>query len=88
MAQNHPNPFNPETIINFSLAEESQVSLEIYNIRGQKIKTLVNDNKEPGLYNIIWHGDDDNGSPAASGIYFYKLSTINFSGVKKMILMK
>jgi len=88
LSQNSPNPFNPETKINFAIAEKSSVLLEIYNIRGQKIRTLINEIKEPGLYDMIWNGDDDYGSPAASGIYFYKLNTLNFSDVRKMILMK
>jgi len=88
LAQNHPNPFNPETAISFSIAEDTPVTLEIYNIKGQKIKTLVRGEREPGNYKVIWQGDDAQGQPAASGIYFYKLDTNNSSDVKKMILMK
>jgi peptidase C25-like protein/flagellar hook capping protein FlgD len=88
LAQNHPNPFNPETTISFSLSENEPVTLEIFNIRGQKIKTLVDENYEAGNYDISWQGTDDSSNPVSSGIYFYRLKTDRFTDIKKMILMK
>ena len=81
--QNYPNPFNPSTIINFQVPEESFVTLKIYDILGSEVKTLVNENKLVGSYNI--HFD---ATGLASGIYFYKLNVNRFSETKKMILMK
>jgi hypothetical protein len=88
LAQNHPNPFNPETTISFSLVQEGPVLLEIFNIKGQKIKTLLNDVTTPGIHNLIWQGKDDNNHPVSSGVYFYRLNTVDFSKIKKMILIK
>ncbi len=88
LQQNYPNPFNPTTTIAYSVKEEAEVSIDVYNLKGQKIKTLVNDHKQPGNYNVIWEGRDDNGNSVASGIYFYRLKSGNESGAKKMVLMK
>ena len=86
---NYPNPFNPETTISFSVTQTSPfVTLEIFNIKGQKVKTLVNNKLEEGLHHIVWNGKDDVNKPVASGIYFYKLQTGKYSAVKKMVLMK
>jgi hypothetical protein len=86
--QNYPNPFNPETKINYSLKENSKVSLNIYNIKGQKVKQLVSDQLSAGQHSVVWNGTDDNGISVSSGIYFYKLKTDNFEKTRKMILMK
>ena len=85
---NYPNPFNPTTTINYSLKENSKVSLKIYNIKGQKVKQLFNDQLSAGEHSVIWNGTDNNGKSVSSGIYFYKLRTANFEKTKKMILMK
>ena len=87
--QNYPNPFNPETTISFSVTQTSSfVTLEIYNIKGQKVKTLVNEVLPAGEHSIIWNGKDSNGNRVGSGIYFYKLKTGDFQKVRKMILLK
>jgi predicted outer membrane repeat protein len=86
--QNYPNPFNPTTTINYSLKENSKVSLNIYNIKGQKVKTLVNELLLSGKHSIIWNGRDSNGNRVGSGIYFYKLKTDNFEKTRKMILLR
>ncbi len=88
LGANYPNPFNANTEINFSLANSEQVSIEVFNITGQKVKTLVDDNLEAGTHSIAWNGANDSGDPVASGAYFYKLSTENESFVKKMVLLK
>jgi len=85
---NYPNPFNPTTTISYSLKENSLVSLEIYNLRGQKVKTLVNAKKEKGEWTVFWNGKDENSNSVCSGIYFYRLKTENFVQSKRMILLK
>jgi len=85
---NYPNPFNPETTIAFSVAKEGFVSLDIYNIKGQRVNRLVNDVMKPGMHNVVWNGKDGLGHDVASGIYFYRLNVGSFSESKKMILLK
>ncbi len=86
---NYPNPFNPETTISFSVAQTSSlVNLEIYNLKGQNIKTLVNEILPAGSHSVIWNGTDDMGKSVASGVYLYKMKTGNYTSTKKMILMK
>ena len=87
--QNYPNPFNAETTISFSLAENTgNTELSIYNIRGQKVITLINKELSTGKHSIIWKGKDKNNKPVPVGIYYYKIKTGKFTETKKMILMK
>jgi len=88
LSQNYPNPFNPTTSITFALPEASQVSLEIYNILGQKVRTLVNGFTPAGYITTSWDGLDQNGQNLSSGTYIYRLQTNDMSFSKKMILMK
>lgn len=88
MLQNYPNPFNPETTISFTLPNASHVILDIYNLKGQKVKTLTNEYKASGKYDIVWKGTDQNNNSVASGVYLYKIRTGKYSSTKKMILMK
>ena len=83
LSQNYPNPFNPTTEINFRLPEASDVRLEIFNMMGQKVATLVNRRLEAGEYSFVWDG-----SEVASGVYFYRFQADDFSATKKMVLMK
>ncbi len=85
---NYPNPFNPETTISYSLKDAGHVSLEIYNLKGQKVRTLVNEKQSSGKHTIVWNGKDQNNSNVSSGIYFYKMRNGKYSSTKKMILMK
>ncbi|MCF7793846.1 MAG: T9SS type A sorting domain-containing protein [Candidatus Cloacimonetes bacterium] len=92
---NFPNPFNPTTEIRFSVTQSSAfATIEIYNLKGQKMKTLpvilseVEGCGSPNSYSVIWKGDDDNNQPVASGIYFYKLKAGNFEQTKKCLLLK
>ena len=85
---NYPNPFNPETRISFSLDKSQNVSIEIYNIKGQKVKTLVNGELPAKNHVIIWRGDDDFGKSVGSGVYFYKMKTGNYTETKKMLMLK
>ncbi|MCK4357355.1 MAG: endonuclease [Candidatus Cloacimonetes bacterium] len=89
--QNYPNPFNPTTTVSFSVAQMSSfVNLEIYNIKGQKIKTFRIQHYEIQTLNqVIWDGKDENGKQVPSGVYLYRLSTNNFqSNIQKMLLMQ
>ena len=86
---NYPNPFNPTTTISFSLTQISSfVKLSIYNVKGQKIKTLLRNQLSAGTHSVIWDGKDSNDKRVSSGIYFYKLSTENKTLQKKMLLLK
>lgn len=92
LEQNFPNPFNPQTIIPYSVPVDSRITIEIYNILGQKVKTLVNDNVKAGSYYPEWNGKNDNGVTVASGVYFVHMQTSNqannFSKTLKMTMMK
>ncbi|KQC06139.1 MAG: hypothetical protein APR54_01890 [Candidatus Cloacimonas sp. SDB] len=85
---NFPNPFNPLTKISFLVYNNSKVSLEIYNIKGQLLKELLNEYVETGDHQILWDGTNDKNEQVASGVYFYKLSTERDSQVRKMVLIK
>ncbi|GAB1467545.1 hypothetical protein MASR2M64_02180 [Candidatus Cloacimonadota bacterium] len=85
---NYPNPFNPETTIKYSVKENTPVRLEVYNVKGQLVKTLVNDIKASGNYSEVWKGLDNNNRPVSSGVYFFKMSAGTYSSTKKMIMMK
>ena len=87
---NYPNPFNPETIISFSIAEASSfVTLDIFNIKGQKVKQLVTDQLSSGEHSITWTGTDQNNKPVSSGVYFYRLKVDGKTiGTKRMLLLK
>ena len=81
--QNYPNPFNPNTEIKLRLPKQSEVSLEIYNILGQRVAVLIEGFLSAGVHNFTW-----NASKAASGVYYYKLSAGEFTDIKKMLLLK
>ncbi|MCK5051126.1 MAG: T9SS type A sorting domain-containing protein [Candidatus Cloacimonetes bacterium] len=86
--QNSPNPFNPHTRISFDLMDDAQVSLEIFNMKGQKVKQLINSQFSAGQHSAIWNGKDDNNKTVSSGIYFYKFKTGDYQATKKMLLLK
>lgn len=86
--QNYPNPFNPSTIISFDIPENSFVKLSIYNVIGQEVAQLVNENKSAGRYQIIWNGKDYLGNNLSSGVYIYSLKAGSFNYSRKMILIK
>ncbi len=88
MEQNHPNPFNMQTQISFYLPERSEVKLAIYNILGQKVKTLAGAPMEAGTHTVTWDGKNETGSTVASGVYFYKLNAGNEMITKKMTMLK
>lgn len=80
LMQNYPNPFNPTTRIEYRVAASARVTLKIYNILGQEIRTLVNALQEPGVYSIEWNGTDTRGAEVAGGVYFYRLEVSEQSG--------
>jgi hypothetical protein len=88
LGQNYPNPFNPETVIEFALPTTSDVTLQIYNVAGQLVRTLVNGTTLAGYRQARWDGRDDNGNAVSSGVYFYKISAKDFSETRKMLLVK
>jgi len=85
---NHPNPFNPETNISFTLPVRTHASLTIYNIVGKRVITLASSEMNAGTHTVHWNGRDEAGNPVASGIYFYRLKTRDFDQTQKMVLMK
>ena len=85
---NYPNPFNPITNINYDIPEASNVSLAVYNIMGQKVRTLAQGAHEPGRYRIVWDATNDLGEGLSSGMYVYRIQAGDFVSVKKLILMK
>ena len=85
--QNYPNPFNPTTKISYTLNKPGKVELSIYNLLGEKVKTLVN-GASPASNSVIWNATDDAGNQVPSGVYFYKLNTADGHKVKKMLLVK
>ena len=88
LKQNYPNPFNANTEIIFDLSSNSNVTLEVYNIAGQKISTLVNGSFEAGSHNVIWNGTNYEGNVVSSGVYFYNLKVNDLSQTRKMVLLK
>ena len=88
LSQNYPNPFNPTTIIEYEVPTTGEVSLEVYNMLGQRVTTLVQEMQEAGFYHVQWNGKDMNQRQVASGIYFYRMHAGQFLAVKKMMLLK
>jgi len=91
LSQNFPNPFNPSTTLQFAVPEHEgpvYVRLDVFNLRGALVKTLVDGVREPGNYRIQWQGRDQTGRPVASGVYFYRLATPDFKATRKMVLLK
>lgn len=91
--QNYPNPFNPSTSIEFSLPRNADVQINVFNILGQKVRTLLNTQKSAGTHNVIWNADDEYGNKVSSGIYFYELRATSDNGadfvqMRKMVLLK
>jgi hypothetical protein len=88
LEQNYPNPFNPSTTIRYELPQRSKVELHLFNIIGQHVATLVNEEQDAGRYTLLWSGRNDDGQLLASGVYLYRLTAGEFTDVKKAILMR
>lgn len=85
---NYPNPFNPSTRINYNLSKQQKVKINIYNSKGQLIKTLVNGLQNQGKYSVVWNGKNNKGNDVAAGLYFYSMETENYKKINKMLLLK
>ena len=81
--QNYPNPFNPTTTIEYALPASGYVTLEIYDVLGREVKTLVNDNESAGYHFVVFDA-----SELPSGVYFYRISAGKYTSVKKLVLVK
>jgi hypothetical protein len=86
--ENYPNPFNPSTTLRFSLPMNSKVSLDVYNVKGQKVCSLVDGDMLAGMHSIVWNGYDTNNRSVSSGVYYYRLSTPQGIKTRKMLLVK
>jgi len=85
---NFPNPFNPETTINFDIKEKAPVRIDIFNAKGQLIRTLVDETVNMGHHQITWNGKDNHGNSVASGVYQYRMQAGTYIATRRMMLMK
>ena len=88
LGQNSPNPFNPSTTISYQVSDPSHVEINVYDIRGAKVKSLVNAFTQTGSYKVNWDGSDSSGRNVSSGVYFYRMRAGDFEVIKKMVLLK
>ncbi len=88
LRQNYPNPFNPFTKIEYDIPKTGKVTINVYNIRGQYVKTLISEIQEPGSYLTYWDGTDNYNRKVSSGVYFYQLESKSSTKTKKMIMIK
>jgi hypothetical protein len=88
LGQNHPNPFNPATTIEYALAHSDHVTISVYNIKGALVQTLVNASQPAGQHSVEWNGRDQDGNPVASGVYLYRMHAGSFADTKKLVLLK
>ncbi len=88
LGQNYPNPFNPTTEIRFDLPSRSHVNLSVYNLLGQRVRQLLDEERRAGSWIVSWNGSDDNGNAVSSGVYFFKMEAGNFTDTRKMMLLK
>ena len=86
--QNYPNPFNPTTRLSFALPTNAHVQLTVYNVLGQAVRTLVDEDMAAGTHEVTWNGRNGDGQQVSSGIYFYRINAGNFSATKKMMMLK
>jgi hypothetical protein len=86
--KNYPNPFNPETTISYYITKKGNVTVDIYNLKGQKVKSLFSGMQEAGKHDLVWKGDNDDGKQVSSGTYLYRVKNMEEEFVKKMLLMK
>jgi hypothetical protein len=88
LSQNFPNPFNPTTTIRYSTARDGRVGLIVFNVKGQRVRTLVDETRPSGNYTAVWDGRNDGGRTVATGVYFYRLTAGSFTEVRKMVLLR
>ena len=85
---NYPNPFNPTTTISYYIETDQEVSIDIFNIKGQKVKNLVNGYKTKGDHKVVWNGQDEKGNNVGSGVYFYRMKAGEYQATQKMLMIK
>ena len=88
LSQNYPNPFNPSTTVEYALPKNGRVRLTLYNLLGQRIRTLLDQDQKKGYHKVVWDGDNDRGLRASSGIYIYRLEFLDRVAVRKLVLVK
>jgi flagellar hook assembly protein FlgD len=88
LGQNYPNPFNPSTTIAFDLPQRGELQLEVFDVRGRVVRTLMSGVQTQGPHTVHWDGRDDNGRGVASGVYFYRLTTPSGTQTRKMHLVR
>jgi hypothetical protein len=88
LEQNYPNPFNQKTVIRYKVAERSQVRIDVYNLLGQRVRSLVDQTLDTGEYQIHWDGSNDFSEPCPSGVYLYQIQTPRFRSSQKMLLIR
>jgi hypothetical protein len=88
LAQNYPNPFNPSTTIKYQIATDANVTLDVYNLQGQKIRALVAKEQKAGYYSVVWDGRNEAGQTVSSGLYLYRVQAGSFVATHKMLLIK
>ncbi|MFN2304552.1 MAG: T9SS type A sorting domain-containing protein, partial [Anaerolineales bacterium] len=88
LQQNYPNPFNMHTTISYHLKEAGYTTIEMYDLLGQQVRSLINAEQTAGIHQIHWDGKNESGEPVASGLYLYKMKTNDFVAMKKLMLLK
>jgi hypothetical protein len=88
LSQNYPNPFNPTTTIDYAVSKQSFVTIKVYNLLGQEVRTLISGDEGVGVYKANWDGKDNSGVDVPSGVYLYKMTAGSFTDVKRMMLLK
>jgi hypothetical protein len=88
LEQNHPNPFNPSTTIEYDVQTAGWTTARIYNAAGELVRTLIDEGMEQGSYSVVWDGRDDDGRDLASGVYFYRVSVGDFVSTKRMVMLR
>lgn len=88
LAPNYPNPFNPETVVPFSMSEAGRVRVAVYNLLGQEVAVLADGHRDAGFHRVTWNGKDHAGREMSSGIYHVRITAGGFAGMHKMLLLK
>ena len=88
LLQNYPNPFNPTTTIRYDLPENSHVTITIYDMRGRKVKTLVNSTQDAGYRSVVWDASNAYGQPVSGGVYLCQIQAGEYMQTKKMVFLK
>ena len=88
LRQNYPNPFNPITTLRYDLPEQTHVNITVYDMLGRKVRTILNQQQDPGYKSIIWDATNDYGKPVSAGLYLYQIQAGEYIQTKKMVLLK